>query len=226
MKRVIALILSVCLLCVSFSCSFLNVCAASNVINVITEDFSSSTDCEFLLPGDMDADGQVSADDLVLLRQLLLSNIKDNSYTAVYKANSETAKFSDINGDKYVNIKDLVRQKRNSVNGFEFIADGVMSLNGNSAFNGTFTSVLATGVIYQVSLTYKSDCPVTVRMGDINKEIVFDTASKTSTVTKTFETPVTITDKEGIEFQIIGIANIENISVTRVNMDDDLVDNW
>ena len=224
MKKGKMLILALCFSIIALIYGSLGVTAASSY--AIAEDFAADSDCEFLVPGDMNADGKVGADDLVMLKQLLLSNTKDSAYTEVYKTNGKTAKYSDINGDDFVDIKDLVRQKKNSAKNFAFVDDGVMSLNGNSAFNGAFNSALGTGAVYEISITYKSDSPITVKMADLEKEIVFDAKATASKVTKTFETPVTIADTEGIEFQIIGVASIENISVNRANMDNDLVDNW
>lgn len=225
-EKGIAAILALGLSIITLMCGSLSVLAASYVESVIAEDFSGDFDYKFLAPGDMNADGEAGADDLVILRQLLLSNIKDNSYTAVYELNVETAKYADVNGDGLVDIRDIVRLKKNSVANSLFVADGVMSLNGNSAFTGAFNSVLVTGAVYEVSLTYKSDYPITVKMADLDEEIVFDAVSKVTTVTKTFETPETITDTEGIEFQVIGVGSVESILVTRVNIDNDIVDNW
>lgn len=226
MKKRIVVILALCLSITALMCGSLSVSASSYVVNVIAEDLSSESDCNFLAPGDMDADGEVGADDLVILRQLLLTHIRDNAYTAVYKANGEKAKYSDINGDEFVDIKDLVRIKKNSVKNFLFVNNGVMSLNGNSAFKGEFTSVLDEDTVYEVCLTYKSDSPIKIKIADLDEEVVFDSVSKVSTVAKTIETPSTITDAKGIDFQIIGVASIESISVTRGNIDNDLVDNW
>ena len=226
MKKGIAVILTLSMAVIALTCGSLSVFAASTVEKVVAEDFNSASDCKFLAPGDTNADGKVSADDLVALRQLLLSDMKDNSYTAVYKVNGNSAKYSDINGDGLVNVKDLVRQKKNSAKNFVFVDNGRMMLNGNSAFKGAFTSVLGTGTVYEISITYKSDSPIKVKLADLGEEIIFELKSSLSQVTKTFETPITIEDAENIEFQIIGVATIDKISVTRANMDNDLVDNW
>lgn len=226
MKKGIALILTFIMAVITLVCGSLSVCAASTVEKVIAEDFSSASDCKFLAPGDTNADGKVSADDLVVVRQLLLSDMKDNSYTAVYKANGNSVKYSDVNGDGLVNVKDLVRQKKNSAKNFVFVDNGIMLLNGNSAFKGAFTSVLGTGTSYEISITYKSELPIKIKMADLGEEIVFEAKSSLSQVTKTFETPITIDNAENIDFQIIGVATIDKISVTRANMDNDLVDNW
>ena len=101
-----------------------------------------------------------------------------------------------------------------------------MTLNGNSVLKGAFTQALNANASYDICLTYKSDTPIKVKIGDLGKEIVFDASAKVTTVVKSFETPENITDAEGIDFQIIGVASIEDISVVRVNMDNDIVDNW
>ena len=204
---------------------------SSDAVEDITENFDSATDCKFLAPGDMDADRYVGADDLVSLRRILLSNVKDNSYATVYETNGETAIYSDVNGDEFVNLKDLVRMKKNLAENFEFIQDGFMSLNGNSAYKGKFTSILEANAKYEVTLTYKSDSPVKIKMADLGEEIIFDAVSEVAAVTKTFMTPVMITDAKGIELQIIGEALVDSITVTKVeeenyDIDNDVVDDW
>lgn len=223
MKKRIAVILALSLSIVTLMCGSLSVSAASYVIE---EDFLSVSDCEFLAPGDMDADGQVVADDLVLLKQLLLNPKKSNIYTDVYKEIGEASKYSDINGDGFINVIDLVRQKKNLAENSAFVSGGVMSLNGNSAYKGDFTSSLSANAVYDISITYKSDSPIKVKMADLEKEFVFEASQNTKTVVKTFETPSVINDAQGIDFQIIGVVSIDDISVVRVNLDNDLADNW
>lgn len=222
MKKRITVIFALCFAVIVMLCGSLSVCAESYIIK---EDFASAADCLFLAPGDVDADGHVVANDLTLLKKLLLIK-KSGSYADVYKQNGETAKYSDINGDGLVNVIDIVRQKKNLSKILLFVDGGVMTLNGNSAFKGDFTSALSANASYDICLTYKSDTPIKVKIGDLGKEIVFDASAKVTTVVKSFETPATVTDEEGIDFQIIGVASIEDISVVRVNMDNDIVDNW
>ena len=183
---------------------------------VVSEDFASDSDCSFLAPGDMNGDGKVSAEDLVILKQLLINNENGNSYSSVYEANGEIAKYSDVNGDGFVDIKDLVRQKKNAAESFVFIDKGAMVLNGNSSFKGAFTSVLDKGAVYEISLTYKSEAPIMVKIADLNEEIVFEAKNSVSTVTKTFKTGATVNDKNGIDLQLIGVASIEKITVSKV----------
>ena len=226
MRKRKAVTLALFLLIFTFICGSLNICAESNSSFVIEEDFAAQSDCIFLAPGDMDADGKANTDDLVIFKQLLLSNKTDTSYTAVYNSNGENAKYSDINGDGFVNVKDLVCMKKNLAENFVFVHDGVMSLNGNSALNGIFNSALSKDASYAVSLTYKSDYPVRVKMADLGVEFVFEPSSTVSTLTKTFKTPAAIGETKGIQFQVIGVATIDEISVIRVNMDNDIADNW
>lgn len=206
---------------------------SSELLEDIKENFDSASDCKFLAPGDMDADGIVNANDLVTLRGILLSRVNDDSYDTVYKTNGETAMYSDVNGDEFVDLKDLVRMKKNLAENFEFIKDGCMSLNGNSAYKGKFTSGLEANAKYEVTLTYKSDSPVKIKMADLGEEIIFDAASEMKSVTKTFTTPVMITDDDGIELQIIGEALVDDFAITKVengeenyDIDNDIVDDW
>ena len=103
-----------------------------------------------------------------------------------------------------------------------------MSLNGNSSYKGEFISVLGTGAEYEVSYTYKSNSDLLVKINGLSEEIVYENepAADSTTVTKTFKTPLNLTETDGIEFQIIGVGSVENISVTRINMDNELVENW
>lgn len=211
-----------------------NVVSSDEFENIV-EDFDSTENCKFIAPGDMNSDGYVSADDLVALRRVLLSDVKDNSYATIYETVGETAIYSDVNGDEYVNLKDLVRMKKNLAENFEFVKDGVMSLNGNSAYKSKFTSILEANAKYEVTLTYKSDSPVKIKMAGLETELIFDAVSEFESVTQTFTTPVMITDVEGIELQIIGEALVDNIAVTKVekendeenyDIDNDIVDDW
>lgn len=230
MKKTLSIILAFCMLAGLASGSlgvFAETAPVSDPHKVLAEDFASETDCKFLAPGDMDAGGKVNAEDLAQLRQLLLSDIKNSSYADVYATLGKTAKYSDVNGDELVDIRDLIRLKKNIANSNEFIANGVMSLNGNSAFKGAFTGSLCENAEYEIKLIYRSDAQVTVKLADLNEKIFFEAASEPSTeVRKTFTTPESITDADNIDFQIIGIADIEYISVTRIGVDNDVVFPW
>lgn len=216
MKKTLSIILALCMLA-GLATGSLGVLAETASVSdphrVLTEDFASKDACQFLAPGDIDANGIVNAEDLAQLRQMLLKD--------------EESKYSDVNGDESVDIRDLIRLKRNIANNDEFIANGVMSLNGSSAFKGAFTGSLCENAEYEIKLIYRSDAQVTVKLADLDKKIIFDAASESSTeVRKTFTTPESITDEDNIDFQIIGIADIEYISVTRIGVDNDVEFPW
>ena len=227
MKKISARLIVMYLVLTLLTCSMLNVSATTYVKNVVS-DFTTADDCSFLAPGDLNADGRVDSVDSVELRKLLLKGNDDTSYVAVYAANEESAKYSDINGDSFVNLKDLVRQKKNMVEDFKFITDGEMALNGNSAYNGEFISVLGTGASYEISYSYKSDAPVKIKINGLGDEIVYEdaAAAEMTAVTHTFKTPLSIGEVSGIELQIIGVGTVKDFTVTRINMDNELVENW
>ena len=227
MKKIAARLVVLCLVLTLLICSTLSVSATTYVKNVVS-DFTTAADCDFLAPGDLNADGKVDAADSVKLRQLLISDLGDGSYNTVFAAKGEVSKYSDTNGDDFVNLKDLLRQKKNLAENFEFISDEAMSINGNSAYNGEFISVLGTGASYKISYSYKSDTPVKVRINGLGEQIVYEdaAATKITSVIHTFKTPLSIDETAGIELQIIGVATVKDFTVTRINMDNELVENW
>jgi len=221
--------LAVVCLAVAFSmCSALGVSAENYVANVVDDDFSSATECEFLAPGDLNGDGSVNAIDSVELRKLMLSDLDDKSYDAVYASEGDTAKYSDVNGDDNVDIKDLVRQKKELAENFVLVSNGAMSLNGNSAYSGEFISVMGTGATYEISYSYESEASIKIIINGLGDEIIYenDAVSELTSVTYTLKTPLSIDDVTGIELQIIGVGTVEDFSVTRINMDNELVESW
>lgn len=196
-------------------CGVVNVSAAEYVKDVVSEDYASLEKSSFLAPGDFNADGKVSAVDIAQLRVFFLKG-------------TEEPMNSDVNGDGYVDLRDIVRQKKNSVNIPEFISEGAMQLNGNSVYSGEFLSLLGTGATYEISYSYKSETPIKVVINGLGDEIVYESevALDIVSVTHTFKTPLSITDLSDVELQIIGSGTIEDFSITRVNMDNELVENW
>ena len=216
MKRVVKKIISLSLATAFCIICTLSVSATQYVEKVVNEDFSLKSECLFLAPGDLDADGSANADDMVSLRKMFLN---DNSAKSIY---------SDVNGDEMVDARDLVRLKKNIANNFEFIDNGVMLLNGNSAYKGDFISVMGTGAEYELEYTYKSNSPIKVKINGLGEEITYesDASADYITVTQTFKTPLKITKSNDIELQIIGVGSIKNFKVTRINMDNEHVENW
>lgn len=226
MKKIVRNLVVFGLITVFSVVSALSAAATEYVENVISEDFTAA--CDFLAPGDMDANGVINSTDSVSLRKLLLNNRVDKTYDELYASTGEQAMYSDVNGDSFVDIRDLVRQKKNLATNLEFIENGAMQLNGNSSYNGEFISVLGSGAEYEISYTYKSESKLLIKINGLSEQIIYenDPSADSVTVTKTFKTPLTITGTDGIEFQIIGVGTIEDISVTRINMDNELVNKW
>lgn len=191
---------------------------------VITDDFTGDTD--FLAPGDYDGNGAIEQEDEVALKGLLLT-VDDtaNTYTTVFQ-NNAGAIYSDVNGDGDVDVRDLVMLDQNS-NG-EFVADGVMNLNGNSAFSGKLFDVLGTGAEYEIEYSYSENTSVDVKFNGLDGLLKDSTTQNTEngvvTVTRSIKTPFTITNQNGIELQLVGEGEIQSFSVTRVNMDNEIAD--
>ncbi len=173
--------------------SMLGVSAAKYVANVVSEDFEEAT--KFLIPGDLNANGEIENDDYESLRGLIL--------------NGKTAQFSDVNGIDGTDIRDLVLQDINSKS--DFVANGVMNLNGKSFYNAEMGSVLSTGAEYK--LTYNASEDVEVKLVGISGAEV--TASG-----DTFKTPLNLSNAE-IQLYVVGEGTVEQIAITRINMDND-----
>ncbi len=169
------------------------VSAAKYVAKPVLENFETST--LFLAPGDMDIDGKVDASDYEELRELLLSDA--------------ASLYSDANGDEITNICDLVLQNENLNK--DFISNGKMNLNGKSVYNKNVVSSLSTGAEYKV--TYNASGDIEVKLAGLDGVNI--TASG-----NTFKTPINLSDKE-IEFYVIGNGTIEDLSIVRVNMDNE-----
>lgn len=210
-----------------FSC-MLSVSATVYTVDVLAEDFAAA-DCEFLAPGDLDADGTLNAKDAVSLRKLLIEDETDGTYIAVYTDKGEEAKYSDVNGDDAVNILDLVRQKKNIANNFTLVntKEGTMALNGNTAYKGEFVSKMGTGAEYKVAFSYKSDSDIKIKINIGEEPIVIEKAATNdlTTVEEVIKTPFEFAEN-GIEFQIIGQGEVSEVSVTRTNMDNEYSENW
>lgn len=204
----------ICLIILILSCSNVSVFATEYHENVIAEDFSSNS-TDFLIPGDMDSNGVFNASDLSFLRKQLLED-------------EEKSIYSDVNGDGYIDARDIVRQKKNLVEIISFVHDGKMILNGKTVYNGDVLSKLGSGASYQISCSYTSETPITIKVSGLKEEIVCvgEVAENTTTYTHSFKTPLNLADISDVSVCIIGTGNIEDFEITRVNMDNELVENW
>ena len=94
MKKVFSGFVAFCLaITLMFSCGMYTL-AIEYVESIVTEDFSSSIECDFLPPGDADKNGKLDATDLSQLRIRLLNG-------AEYSINF------DANGDNKISIIDF-----------------------------------------------------------------------------------------------------------------------
>jgi len=194
---------------IAFGMNFAFPCSAARYATfAVDEDFSAAAECDFLEPGDMNADGSLNAADLTALCQVLLNDTQHS--------------YSDVNGDRQTNVLDLIRAKKNSVS--VFVNDGSMNLNGNSIYNGEFISALRTGVTYQIRCRYRSTSAVTVLVNGLGQEKVFTLAStdgEWATVTNNFNTSLTIASHTGIELQVIGVASVDDFEIKQLNTDNE-----
>ena len=168
------------------------VSAAKYVAKPVEEKFEAST--LFLAPGDLDADGKVNSSDYFALREQLLNNA--------------ASRYSDVNGDDCTDITDRVLQDENKV---DFIADGKMNLKGKSIYSKDIVSLLSTGAGYKV--TYNASGNIKIKLAGLDGVDI--TASG-----YTFKTPLNLSGKS-IELYVIGNGTLEDLSIVRVNMDND-----
>ena len=198
-------------------CLFFNVFNVSAVkyVENIVNDYEIASDCKFLPPGDLDANGIVNALDNVKMRKILLEKSYDKKY-------------SDVNGDNFTNLKDLVRQKKNACSNFDFLSNNVINLNGCSSYTGEFISLLGEGASYKISYKYKSETPIKVVINGLGNEIIYESqiSSELKEVSYTLKTPFTITGTSDVELKIIGVGVIDDFTIIRANMDNILIEDW
>lgn len=205
-------------------CTVFNTSAAKYIQNVIDYDFAETSGA-FLAPGDYDGNGKIEETDAASLRKAILTSEIDNTYDTVFEKDSD-AVYSDVNGDGTVDIRDLVLQDENK--SAKLVADGVMILNGNSAYGDGLFENLGTGAEYQIKYSYNEGDNVVVRLNGLDNLLKDETNSQTEadvvTVTRNIKTPFTIDEQTGIELQIIGEGEIKDFSFTRINMDNVIAD--
>lgn len=195
------------------ACSAIGASAATYVANVVDEDFASASDCSFSAPGDMNADGALNATDATSLRKLMLGN--SNSH-------------GDINGDFAIDVRDLVRQKKVIAAQEQHIVDGALALNGSSVYSGDFLAKIGTGASYVINFDYMSEAPIKVVISGLGDDIVLEAAASTTLTSATFtqKMPLTKIASGDAELRIVGVGTVDNFSVTRINMDNELIESW
>ena len=206
-------------------------CVSAQPPNV-TVDFENGAG-GFIPAGDLNADGSVNANDLVVLKRVLLGT-KKQSYKEVYTEIGVDAKYSDANGDYEVDIRDLIRAKKNAAKSFINATGGKngtagMNVYGNVAFSGTLSKKLEKDRYYQVSFDYKSDDVLKITVNGISNQIyAFESEAAADWATKTYliGTAENFDDISDIEVQICGNGAVDNITITPCTVDNDLADSW
>ncbi len=220
--KVFSLVAIVCILTTIF---VTDASAAKYVKNVVDCDFES-TSGTFLAPGDYDGNGVIDTDDHTTLKVLLLNIDKQNAYDTVYAANKD-AIYSDANGDGVIDIRDLVLQDENK--NLDLVSDGTLVLNGKSAYSDELFQIMGTGAEYEIVYTYKTETSLKAEINGLElladkTETSTDENTGAITVTRTIKTPLSLASENGIELQLVGEGTVEDFSVTRINMDNELAD--
>lgn len=201
----------------------------------ITAGFENSSACGFAAPGDLNVDGEVAADDLVMLKKIVIQSEKAN-YSEVYLAFGNEAKYSDVNGDEAVNVLDLVRLKKNLSDVVSFIESGIgvnesggMNLNGNTAYVEDIVSSLDEDCYYKISYSYKSNSDIKVRIAGItdkSQSFVSPQSNEWKNCSHIIGISENLVKGSEIELQITGKAAIDNFSIEKVVIDNDLSEAW
>lgn len=207
-------------------CTVFSASAAKYVRDVVDCDFEGTSGA-FLAPGDYDGNGAIEQADHNSLKGLILDIADEVDYSSVYAKNTE-AIYSDVNGDGIIDIRDLVLQDENK--SADFIADGAMVLNGNSAYKEKVLSNMGTGAEYKITYTYSANADIKVKFNGLDGLLADSTKTDTDdstgavTVTRSIKTPLSIEKGNGIELQLVGEGEVTAFSVTRVNMDNEIAD--
>lgn len=207
-------------------------CVSAADTDTVTFDFEAGSG-DFIPPGDLNANGRVDAEDLVLLKKVLLSTTKAG-YSEVYAEIGIDAKFSDANGDGNVNILDLVRAKKSAAKTFIGTDVGIngtagMNIYGNVAYSGELTQMLKADKYYRISFDYKADSALKLTVNGISNQVyAFESKASDDWQTETYliataEEFGTVSD---IVLQICGSGVVDNIKITPCIIDNDLADPW
>lgn len=214
---------AVMLLAATLMLGSLCVSAAKYKSTVVSDDFSDSSKSLFVCPGDINFDGQLNAADLSRLVRILLE-VKSTAYDDVV-SEREGTEYSDVNGDNSVNIIDLVRVKKNIVYRNYFLDDGTMAFDGKCVYSESLVPQMGTGASYRISYRYKADSQVTVKFNSMGEEKEYVHSSSNNswiTAEHTVKTPLTKGEAIRFDLQIIGKGALDDFSITRINMDNEL----
>ncbi len=222
MKKYIPRFLVLSLVTVLFLAGSFSVSAVKYKSNIVKDDFSSSSDSLFVCPGDVDYNGELNAGDLTSIISTILTS-EGTSYSSIV-ANKPAAKYSDVNGDGYINIIDLIRIKKNIADNNFFKSGGTMSFYGKCVYSKSLTNDLATGASYKISYKYKAEAPLTVKLNLIGEEKTYNNSvsSEWQTVEYTVSSQLSKGSAADFDLVISGKGVLDNFSITRINMDNEM----
>lgn len=225
MKKYLKGLALVMLICVFAVCAVFGASAAKYQRDVVACDFESTSGA-FLAPGDYDGNGVIEDIDHTALKALILDVDEQNAYNTVYAADKDTI-YSDANGDGVIDIRDLVLQDENKGN--DLVNEGALVLNGKSAYSDKVLAVMGTGAEYEIKYTYITETSLKAELNGVElladkTETSTDEVTGAITVTRSIKTPFSLDNGKGIELLLVGEGKVEDISVTRVNMDNELAD--
>lgn len=182
----------------------------------MTTDFTETQYASFVALGDMDKNGTIEANDLVLMRKHFLG------------IDGVDAKYSDANNDKCDDIRDLIRLKKLlAANNTSAVKAGAGS-NGAAAlvlgsnavyYNGDFVKGLKANTNYQLTVTYKSSDKLNVKIYGVAANTLSFTESASSDFTvanRVFTTGSALTENSGFEIELSGSGTVASVSVTEI----------
>lgn len=192
------------LLATGFAFSLLATGALSaSAAPTISEDFSDGI--PFVALGDLDADGKLASSDLTMLRQILLS------------IDGVASKYADSNADGSVNVKDIVRLKKDiaALKNPAVIEDGVLKLNGKAYFANELVSLLKTDTEYQITYDVISEEGITIAVNGATEK-VYTSGKGAKSFSHILKTGDSLTANSGLELSLSGVGTIDNIVISEI----------
>lgn len=181
----------------------LNSAAAEN--EVISVDFGNSR--SFAALGDLDVDGKLASSDLTLLRKILL------------KTSDEGEKYANVNGDEKINIRDLVRLKKDIADDKKpaAVVDGALELNGTAYYTDELVSLMKPNTEYQITYKVASENGIEISVKGAKADtVVYNSGKGTKTFSHILKTGETLTPDSGLELALSGVGTIDEITVNEI----------
>lgn len=202
------------LLCVVFALSlvltsavFGGISANAETETVLSVDFSNPNDEDLFryrnLAGDLDDDGAINATDLTVHKKVLLEI-------------SEETDLCDVNGDGNIDILDLVRLKKLTVNGVPaLVENNALEFDGTVSYKGAIVSQMTANTYYKISYSYKTDDTLTVRLNGVSANGIIKEHSAKSDMTDVEFVVLadSLNANTGLELIFEGSGTIDDLSI-------------